>query len=255
MNRPLVLSLIVTASLLVLTPAAIASPRPDHSHRHHDSSDWAGSGDGRGDLHRRDAVWSFYDNRDDDDSDSSDDSSDDSDSDSGDDATTGTGGAVVAPETGTQAAAGGSVVSGTPRTITADLTAYDFSDNQGGSNSTICCAKLHQQAGGTGTYADPITTAVPGSGGSGMQTPAGARIYVPSLAAYFIVEDSGATPSSRTRFDLWLDGRGLSSASACMDRVTRTTQVIINPPAGKPVGHVGPLADASGCHVAATGSN
>jgi len=126
MNRPLVLSVILTASLLVLTPAAIASPRPDHTHRHHDSSDWAGSGDGRGDLHRRDAVWSFYDNRDNDDSDSSDDSSDDSDSDSSDGATTGTGGAAVAPETGTQAAAGGTILSGMPRTITASNTGFSF---------------------------------------------------------------------------------------------------------------------------------
>jgi hypothetical protein len=218
-RKALVLSAAVALALLGTAPTALASPFHHH---------------GRGHAHQ-------YSRSSDDGDNSGDDSPDTGQPD------------TVTPSADTSssqaAAAGGTVRSGAAQTITAELTAYDFSDNQGGSNSTICCAKLHQQAGGTGTFADPITTAVPGSGGSGMQTPAGTRIYVPSLAAYFIVEDSGATPTSRTRFDLWLDGRGLSSASACMDRVTRTTTVIINPPAGKPVGHVGPLGDASGCHV------
>lgn len=254
MNRPLVLSLIVTASLLVLTPAAIASPRPDHTHRHHDSSDWAGSGDGRGDLHRRDAVWSFYDNRDDD-SDSSDDSSDDSDSDSSDDATTGTGGAVVAPETGTQAVAGGAVKTGAQQTIQVQTTSYNNADNQGGNNATICCGVLHKTASGDGSFGNPITLAVPGSGSS-MQTPAGTRVYFVKYRFYGVVEDSGASPQSLRRFDIWSDGRGLSTSagSACMDALTGTSAAILNPPAGKPVGHLGPLADASGCHVAAGGS-
>lgn len=225
-RRALLCALVFT---LVTAAPALASPRHHHNPRHHTMTSWSVGRDDRGDTE--------------------DDSSDDS-SDSGSDDGTDT----TAPDAGVPGAAGGVVATGTQQTITAELTAYDFSDNQGGSNSTICCAKLHQQAGGTGTFADPITTAVPGSGGSGMQTPAGTRIYVPSLAAYFIVEDSGATPTSRTRFDLWLDGRGLSSASACMDRVTRTTTVIVNPPPGKPVGHVGPLADSSGCHVATSGS-
>lgn len=143
---------------------------------------------------------------------------------------------------------------GTQQSIQAQLTAYDDHDNQGGDNATICCGVLHKTAGGTGTFADPITVAVPGSGGSGMQTPAGTRLYIPALAAYFVVEDSGASPETLRRFDIWIDGRGLSSASACMDKVTRTTSVILNPPAGKPVGHVGPIADASGCHVATSGN-
>lgn len=249
MNRPLVLSLIVTASLLVLTPAAIASPRPDHTHRHHDSSDWAGSGDGRGDLHRRDAVWNFYDSRDGDDSDSSDGSSDDSDSDSGDDATTGTGGAVVAPETGTQTVAGGAVKTGAQRTITASLSGYSFQDNTPAGSAIISMPVLHSKAGGTGTYADPITTAVPGSSSS-PETPKGTRIYVARLKRFFIVEDSGATKESVTHFDLYVGGEGFSKSDsdACMNSYTDKLPVIINPPAGLPV-TVGPLTTRGGCKI------
>lgn len=258
MNRPLVLSLIVTASLLVLTPAAIASPRPDHTHRHHDSSDWAGSGDGRGDLHRRDAVWSFYDSRDNDDSDSSDDSSgdssddssDDSDSDSSDDATTGTGGVAVAPVTGTQAVAGGVVKTGAQQTITAELTGFSWADNSPPGSSTVCCGVLHEQAGGTGTFADPITTAVPGSSGQGMETASGTRIYVAKLRRYFIVEDSGATKMSAKHFDLWVGGQGLpkSASDKCMNSYTGRLPVIINPAAGLPV-TIGPLTGPNGCKI------
>ena len=89
-----------------------------------------------------------------------------------------------------------------------------------------------------------------------METKSGTRIYVPDLQVYLGVEDSGASSTGQTRLDVWIDGRALSKSvsSDCMDRVTRSTTVIMNPADGKPVGHVGPLADASGCHVATSGS-
>ena len=43
---------------------------------------------------------------------------------------------------------------------------------------------LHNSAGGTGTYADPITYASDKS-----ETPAGTKIYVPRVQKYFIMED------------------------------------------------------------------
>jgi hypothetical protein len=198
-------------------------------------------------------VWDRYSSRDDDDSDWSDDDSDDNGSDESSDDETDSGTSDTGSDVAEPVAGSGAVLTGAEKTITAELTAYDHSDNQGGNNARICCGTWHKEAGGSGTFQDPITVAVPGSGSS-METKAGTRIYVPALQVYLGVEDSGATPTGKLRLDIWIDGRGLSSASACMDRVTRTTPVIVNAAAGKPVGHVGPIADASGCHVLGGGN-
>ncbi len=245
-RRALLCALVFT---LVTAAPALASPGLNHNHRHRHVTSWSDFRGDRGDMEYGDFSVERRSDGSDDSSDSGDTSDDSSSSDSSSSDVTGV------PSTGDVApGAGGTVKAGAAQTIQAQLTAYDNSDNQGGNNATICCGVLHKTAGGTGTFADPITVAVPGSGGSGMQTPAGTRLYIPSLAAYFVVEDSGASPETLRRFDIWIDGRGLSSASACMDKVTRTTSVILNPPAGKPVGHVGPIADASGCHVATSGN-
>ncbi len=137
-----------------------------------------------------------------------------------------------------------------PATTQAELTGYSFFDNTPPSSADICCPVLHRKAGGMGTFADPITTAVPGSGGREMQTPKGTRLYVPKLRRYFIVEDSGATPKSLRRFDLWVDGKGFSrrSSDLCMDDVTGKATVILNPAAGLPV-TVGPLTGRNGCVI------
>lgn len=108
---------------------------------------------------------------------------------------------------------------------------------------------LHSKAGGTGTYADPITTAVPGSSSSA-ETPKGTRIYVAKLRRYFVVEDSGATKESVRHFDLYVDGQEFSKSAsdACMNSYTGNVPVIINPPAGEPV-TVGPLTGSNGCKI------
>jgi hypothetical protein len=223
-RRALLCAVLVTS---VTAAPALASPGHNHNHRHRTMTSWSDQRGDRGDS-----------------DDSSDDDSDDAGSDDSTDATT--------PDTGTAGPAGGVVASGTQSSIQVETTSYSYGDNQGSNNATICCGKLHKTAAGSGTYADPITLAVPGSGGSGMQTPAGTRVYFTKYRFYGIVEDSGATPKSLRRFDIWSDGRGLSTSaeSDCMDRLTGTSSAILNPPAGEPVGHVGPLADASGCHVA-----
>jgi hypothetical protein len=109
---------------------------------------------------------------------------------------------------------------------------------------------LHKVAGGQGTYADPITTAVPGHSGSGMETAKGTRIYVAKVKRYFIVEDSGATKMSGKHFDLWVGGQGFSKSSSdkCMNSYTGKATVILNPPAGEPV-TVGPLTGSNGCRI------
>lgn len=135
-------------------------------------------------------------------------------------------------------------------TITAELTGYSYQDNNPPGSADICCGVIHQKAGGTGTFADPITTAVPGSGGRGMETPVGTRLYVPKLKRYFVVEDSGATKMRTRHFDLWVDGQGFSKRASdrCMDSFTGRAQVILNPGPGLPV-IVGPLTGRNGCRV------
>jgi len=79
-----------------------------------------------------------------------------------------------------------------------ETTSYNFADNAGSNNATICCPTLHQTAGGDGSFANPITLAVPGSGGS-MQDPPGTRVYFVQFQFYGLVEDSGASPKSMNR--------------------------------------------------------
>ena len=211
----------IALALLLVSPAAADASgwrfddRGSHPRRHHDShsgwSQWVGSHDDE-------------------------DSDEDSDSDE--------------PESSDEpATAGGTVLDGTAKTVTAQLTGYSYFDNTPPGSADICCPKLHQKAGGAGTYVDPITTAVPGSGGQGMETPAGTRLYVAKLKRYFIVEDSGASGSGY-RFDLWVGGQGFdeSSSEQCMSEVTGDAQAILNPAAGLPV-TVGPLTSSSGCKV------
>jgi hypothetical protein len=142
------------------------------------------------------------------------------------------------------------VPTGAEKTITARLTGYSWQDNTPPGSADICCGKIHSKAGGTGTYADPITTAVPGRGGKGMEPPAGTRLYVPDLKRYFIVEDSGATKGSKTHFDLWVGGQGFpkSASDKCMNSFTGDHTVILKPAPGEPV-TVGPLTGPNGCVI------
>jgi len=114
------------------------------------------------------------------------------------------------------------------------LTSYGYPDNNPPSSDAICCSVLHQRAGGTGTYADPITIAASGgSTRSSLQFPPGTRFYFPNVRRYFIVEDSLGTPvESPTHLDQWAGGDDGSSGSAtlaCEDAVTGHFLVIRNP--------------------------
>ena len=129
---------------------------------------------------------------------------------------------------------------------------------------------LHRVAGGTGTYADPITVAVGHSLATGadvLDLPPGTRLYAPSLRRYGVVEDTcgdGPTPQygpchalAQARAEsgqpvmVWLDwymaGQGASAggAAACASRLTRADPVLINPAPGLAV-IPGPLIDAAG---------
>src|SRR6478735_2193221 len=82
------------------------------------------------------------------------------------------------------------------------ITAYTWYDNTPEGSPDISHPVLHRKAGGTGSYADPVTIAVGHSLATGrdvLDFPAGTRIYLPHVRRYFIVEDTcgdGPTPEA-----------------------------------------------------------
>ena len=132
------------------------------------------------------------------------------------------------------------------------LTGYSYQDNTPAGSATVSHPILHKVAGGTGTYADPITVAVPGKG-SGIWK-AGSRFYLPSVKRYVIVEDTGASPApsgDAGHLDMWVDGQGGSKAESdkCMDQITtQTAKAIYSPPANLPV-QAGSITKNGKCNI------
>lgn len=96
-------------------------------------------------------------------------------------------------------------------------------------------------AGGTGTFVDPITIAV-GYVGSVPDYPYKTKFYIPNLRKYFVVEDTCAechrAPSgASTWVDMWTGGNGTNNAGvlACEDAVTGNHTIIRNPDANRAV--------------------
>ena len=83
------------------------------------------------------------------------------------------------------------------------VTGYTWFDNTPPGSVEISHPVIHPEAGGSGTYADPITLAVGHSMATGrdvLDYPAGTRFYLPHVRRYFIVEDTcgdGGTPENR----------------------------------------------------------
>jgi hypothetical protein len=137
------------------------------------------------------------------------------------------------------------------------ITGYTYQDNNPPNSAEICCPSVHQEAGGTGTYNDPITVAVDYSTGTTMQYAAGTRFYIPNLRAYFVAEDrTGELEATNTadhgtdpHLDVWIDGRTETAAQsdACARAITNTgLRVILNPQQGYAV-TVGPVAANNTC--------
>lgn len=158
--------------------------------------------------------------------------------------------AAAAPSPATSTSAGatetGHVVT------TAYTTGYGYWDNTPAGSSEVSHPVLHKTAGGTGTWADPVTVAVGHSiigGADILDYPAGTRLYVPNLQKYLIVEDTcgdGSTPQNgpchtgapagtTVWFDVWIGGASGSQATsdACAAAITDSNgaahTVIVNP--------------------------
>jgi hypothetical protein len=123
---------------------------------------------------------------------------------------------------------------GAQKQLTIWLTGYSWQDNTPPGSSAVGEPVLHTQAGGTGTYADPITVAVPGHKGD-MDWQPGTRFYLPSVQRYVMVEDSGAAkpPSGAdTHLDMWIGGQDgtKDTTDDCESQLTGDVPAVLNPP-------------------------
>lgn len=246
-RRTLLCATAVTLALVGLTIPAYAGSSSDLSRHHHDSRvDWS-QGFRSYDSHGRHNRHDSEDDGNEDDSDNS--SSDSSGDDSGDSGSTDTGAGVTVPEVGVQASLGdtgtGVVLTGSEQRVTFRITGFGKKDNTPAGSTTISQGVIHAEAGGSGSFADPLTAASPGSAGS-TESPKGMRFYVPHIARYVIIEDSGASKFSQPHLDIW--SGTTDNVEDCEGKITGTFQVIRNPKAGYPV-KVGPIATGSGCNI------
>lgn len=119
--------------------------------------------------------------------------------------------------------------------MTAYLTGYSYPDNDPPDSDAIAYPTAqHPVAGGTGTYADPITMAT----AAGEWAP-GTIFYVPALRRYFRIEDlcvacSGTPPGgASTWVDCWVGGKTGATgdqALAAEDALTGLHTIIKDPP-------------------------
>ena len=148
--------------------------------------------------------------------------------------------------------------------MTAYLTGYSYWDNTPPGSAAISKPVIHNRAGGTGTYANPITIAVGHTIIGSRQTldyAPGTRFYIERLRKYAIVEDvcgDGNTPQAgpchtgyqgRPWLDLYIGGARADSSvtNACARNITALQTIIMNPSRDYPV-HAGEVTD-SGCQV------
>jgi hypothetical protein len=139
-------------------------------------------------------------------------------------------------------AAGAGTAKPAAKTISTFVTLYGWVDNSPPGNG-ISGGRIHSHAGGTGTFADPVTYAT-----AVAEQPYGTRIYVPYMKKYFIHEDECVecdhdwSNGHKYRTDLWAGGDKNSLKNPeksallnCEDSLTRHTQIIVNPAANLPV--------------------
>lgn len=138
-------------------------------------------------------------------------------------------------------AAGGQII-----ITNAYTTAYGWPDNTpAGAVTTIM--GVNGTAGGTGTFASPITMATGFSLAGGKETDdyaAGTKFYDPNLRKYFVIGDTcgdGNSPQTESchlseikgtvQLDMWVNGKGGNTQAVlnCEDSITRVGTLIENP--------------------------
>jgi hypothetical protein len=168
---------------------------------------------------------------------------------------------VATPHTFDVPSAGSGVAPSARRTLKGVyVTGYTWFDNTPPGSGDISHPIIHQKAGGTGTYSDPITLAVGHSIAHGrdvLDFAPGTRFYVSHLHRYFIVEDtcgdggspqhgpchdlSKAPPHATAWIDVYVGGSAQDSRAQvqeCAQKVNGPAElhdVLQGPPAGLPV--------------------
>jgi hypothetical protein len=154
---------------------------------------------------------------------------------------------------GAQGALANTVISSkSEQRLDAWITGYTFWDNTPPGSAAIARPVIHDEAGGTGTYQDPITIAV-GRGQAGWHYAPGTRIYLEDLEKYAVVEDlcgaCAAGRAGRPHLDLYIGGENTSSrsANACAMKITAVQSIVVHPAPDYPVrpGEVAETCDAS----------
>jgi hypothetical protein len=121
------------------------------------------------------------------------------------------------------------------------ITFYGSYDNDPPGSTGIAHPVLHQKAGGTGTYNDPLTFASPAGEGAYAW---GTRIYVPLVQKYFIREDECAESWTApegcgpvTHVDLYMGNpSNRPDVVDCEEALTPNGKgtIILNPPSNLP---------------------
>ena len=151
---------------------------------------------------------------------------------------------------GSDAGGGGSDAGG-GTTDSVYMTFYGWWDNSP-AGASIAYPSIHQLAGGTGTFTDPVTFASVKA-----EYPAGTKLYAASIKKYLVMEDlCGACQtdwnnSMSRRVDVWMNSDAQSNKSAlasCENKKTQMTTVQVNPPSGLPVSTTPLFSDPSTCN-------
>ena len=136
--------------------------------------------------------------------------------------------------------------------VAVQITFYGALDNDPPGSTEIAYPNgRHPAAGGTGTYADPITAA-----SDPRELPPGTLLYAPHLQAYLVMEDDCADCIEQwehrrvAHVDVWagMSGPGLQ---ACEQALTPDAPVPIevNPPPGRPTDLRPLYTPSGGCRV------
>jgi hypothetical protein len=110
-----------------------------------------------------------------------------------------------------------------------EITFFSARDNDPpGSRAIAFTNVLHKQAGGTGTFEDPLTLAA----GNGQMLP-GTKVYVPDVKRYFVLEDI-CSSCANGHIGLWAGAATDNGVLACEDSLTHDgfRPYEVNPPPG-----------------------
>jgi hypothetical protein len=131
-----------------------------------------------------------------------------------------------------------------------EVTLYGALDNDPPGSSDIAYPTVHRQAGGTGTFRDPVTFAT-----SRAELPVGTVVYYPFLKRYFVMEDQCVECEQEwnsrkfPHIDLWAGDATDDGIIDCEDALTQDGQVavVVHPAANLPVDTT-PLYAAGRCY-------